>query len=58
VRERVKHAFSYNTVFNGFFEEESNVVKLGYRLAEKNCSGGTVKERGIFPAKSHIHYPP
>ncbi len=29
----IKHAFSYNTVFNGFFEEESNVVKLGYRLA-------------------------
>jgi hypothetical protein len=23
-------------VFNGFFEEESNAVKLGYRLAEKN----------------------
>jgi hypothetical protein len=24
----IKHAFSYNTVFNGFFEDKSNVVKL------------------------------
>ncbi len=38
-----KHAFSYNTVFSSFFEEKSNVVKLGYRLAEKLESGGTVK---------------
>ncbi len=30
----IKHAFSYNTVFNGFFEDKSNVVKLGCRSAE------------------------
>ncbi len=30
----IKHAFSYNTVFNGFFEDKSNVVKLGSRSAE------------------------
>jgi hypothetical protein len=29
---------------------------LGYRLAEKNWGGSTVKERGELPAKSHIHY--
>ncbi len=30
----IKHAFSYNTVFNGFFEDKSNVVTLGSRSAE------------------------
>jgi hypothetical protein len=30
-----KHAFSYNTVFNSFFEEKSNIFMLGYRSAEK-----------------------
>ncbi len=40
-----KHTFSYNTVFNGFFEDKSNVVKLGSRPAE---FGGTVK---IYPRK-------
>ncbi len=34
----IKHGFSYNTVFNGFFEDKSNVVskvvKLGSRSAE------------------------
>ncbi len=39
----IKHAFSYNTVFNSFFEEKSNIFMLGYRLAEKNWSGSTVK---------------
>jgi hypothetical protein len=26
----IKHAFSYNTVFNGFFEDKSNVVYYYY----------------------------
>ncbi len=30
----IKHAFFYNTVFNGFFEDKSNVVKLGSRSVE------------------------
>ncbi len=51
-----KPAFSYNTVCNSFFEEKSNIFMLGYRLAEKNWRGSTVKERGELPTKSHIHY--
>ncbi len=31
----IKHAFSYHTVFNSFFEEKSNIFMLGYRSAEK-----------------------
>ncbi len=49
-----KRAFFYNTVFMSFFEEKCNIFMLDYRLAEKNWSGSTVKERRELPAKSHI----